>query len=356
MDFSLTEEQRLLTQEARQFLAQEWPSATMRRMLGAGAADASAKLWEQVAQLGWAGLRVPEEHEGLGAGVFDLAVLLEETGRALVPGELWAATLAAEALIALGSAEAQAQRLPAIAEGRERAALALSEPGNGWGLAVPSDSRCEKTLVSNAAGADVLLAVVRTGEDRVELRLVRDAEIEPLRTLDPTRPLDRVRFELTAAETLGSGTVADLEQALDRATVALAAEMVGGCQALLDMTVDYVKHRKQFGVPVGAFQAVQHRAADMLAHVEKARSAVRYAALVADEQAEDLGRAASTAKVCANQAYICCSQQAIQLHGGIGFTWEQDLHLYFKRAKASEVTLGDTPFHLDRIAAQIITQ
>ena len=205
-------------------------------MLGEEATAAAAGFWSKAAELGWAGLRVPEEREGLGSGVFDLAVLFEEAGRRLIPGELFASgVLAVETLVKLGSADAQASYLPGIAEGRIRATLALSEPGERWALRVPSGPECVKTLVPNAAGADLLLAVVRTAEDRVELRRVQQATIESLATLDPTRRLDQVRFDLTSAETIGSGSLADLKEALAVATIALAAEMVGGAQELLDM-------------------------------------------------------------------------------------------------------------------------
>ena len=313
MDFTLNEDQRMLRSSARDFLRQEWPSAQMRRMLDPkDGAAASGELWAKVAELGWPLLLVPEEQDGLGSGVFDLAVLMEEMGRRLVPGEFL---------------------------GRAVLGTLLGSPGAA--VAFEDDERLRYAF--GAAGADAVLLVRSNGE---LLRLgSQDVEIVP--SLDPTRPLGRAKQDAAGQP---AGQAQNPEKALDIATVALAAEMVGGAAELLDQVVAYVQDRKQFGVPVGGFQAVQHRAADMLIRIEKARSAVYHAALVADEAPAELPPAASAAKVAANQAYVWCSQQAIQLYGGLGFTWEQDLHLYFKRAKASEYLLGSTSYHLDRIA------
>lgn len=314
MDFTLNEDQRMLRSSARDFLKQEWPVAEVRRMLDPDdGAKAAAALWSKVEELGWPLLLVPEEQDGLGSGVFDLAVLMEEMGRRLVPGEY----LGSAVLATLVGAQREGERATVLFENDERMRYALG-----------------------AAGAETVLLV------RANRELVRLSQVETVPSLDPTRPLGRANSD--AGEVVGQAT--DAGRALDVATVALAAEMVGGAAELLDQVVAYVKDRKQFGVAVGTFQAVQHRAADMLIRIEKARSAVYHAALVADEAPEELAIAASAAKVAANQTYVWCSQQAIQLYGGLGFTWEQDLHLYFKRAKASEYLLGSSNYHLDRIA------
>ena len=312
MDFTLNEDQRMLRSSARDFLKQEWPAAQMRRMLDPeDGARAAAELWAKIAELGWPLLLVPEEQDGLGSGVFDLAVLMEEMGRRLVPGDFLGRAVLGTLL------------------GSPDAAVIFEE-----------DERLRHAL--GASGAESVLLVRANGD----LARLAAGEIEIRPSLDPTRPLGRA--SRSSGEIIGQGQ--DAARALDVATVALAAEMVGGAAALLDQVVAYVKDRKQFGVPVGGFQAVQHRAADMLIRIEKARSAVYHAALVADEAPAELPLAASAAKVAANQAYVWCSQQAIQLYGGLGFTWEQDLHLYFKRAKACEYLLGSTAYHLDRIA------
>jgi alkylation response protein AidB-like acyl-CoA dehydrogenase len=313
MDFSLNEDQRMLRSSARDFLKQEWPAAQMRRMLDPeDGARAAAELWAKIAELGWPLLLVPEEQDGLGSGVFDLAVLMEEMGRRLVPGDFLGRAVLGTLL------------------GSPDAAVIFEE-----------DERLRHAL--GASGAESVLLVRANGD----LARLAAGEVEIRPSLDPTRPLGRAR---KGARHETAGRAHDAERAIDIATVALASEMVGGAFELLDQVVAYVKDRKQFGVPVGGFQAVQHRAADMLIRSEKARSAVYHAALVADEAPAELPLAASAAKVAANQAYVWCSQQAIQLYGGLGFTWEQDLHLHFKRAKASEYLLGSTAYHLDRIA------
>ena len=320
MDFTLNEDQRMLRSSARDFLKQEWPAAEMRRMLDPeDGAKAAAALWTKIVELGWPALLVPEDKDGLGSGAFDLAVLMEEMGRRLVPGEFLGS-----AVLATLSVETEQERLGA---GEVRAAVLFED-----------DERLRYAI--GAEGADLVL-LVRANGDVAQLD-----DVEAAASLDPTRPLGRAAG--VAGEIIGKAP--DASRALDIATVALAAEMVGGAAELLDQVVAYVKDRKQFGVPVGMFQAVQHRAADMLIRIEKARSAVYHAALVADEAPADLPVAASAAKVAANQAYVWCSQQAIQLYGGLGFTWEQDLHLYFRRAKSSEYLLGSTGYHLDRIA------
>ncbi len=354
MDFSLTDEQVLLRDSARDFLGQEWPVAELRRMLDANNASAAADaLWAKTVDLGWPGLLVSEENGGLGLGLFDLAVLLEQTGRRLIPGTLFASgTLAALALETLGSKPARERYLPAIAEGALKATVGVYEPGSGWTtmLLQPPSGLVTKRFVPEAAGADLTLIVNRTGGNVVELAVASGAESTDLHSMDVTRPLFEIACRTEDLETIGKGTLADLQSVLDKATIALAAEMAGGAAELLDLTVAYAKSRKQFGRAIGTFQAVQHQAADMLIGIEKARSAVHYAAAAADERPEDLARAASMAKVTANAAFVDAGQKAIQLHGGLGFTWEQELHLYLKRAKACEFTLGDTNWHLDRIA------
>lgn len=355
MDFHLTDEQVLLRDSARDFLRQEWPVPELRRMLDApDGRAASAALWHKMADLGWPGLLVPEDDGGLGLGMFDLAVLMEETGAFLIPGTLHASgLLAAAALEAMGTDAARGEYLPAIAEGEIKATLGVYEPGSGWNamlLAARPGTTVTKRFVPCPAEADVVLFVNRSGGNSVELCVAREPEVETLASMDATRALGDVRCQREHLEVIGSGTIADLQTTIDRATIGLAAEMVGGAARVLEMTVEYVKNRKQFGRAIGSFQAVQHKAADMLIEVEKGRTGVYYAAAVADEMPEELGRASSIAKAAANRAFTQVAETGIQLHGGLGFTWEQDLHLYLKRAKACEVTYGDTAWHLDRIA------
>ena len=355
MDFRLTEEQTLLRNSARDFLNREWPTAELRRMLDPEDAAAAADAFRsKIVELGWPGLLIAEEYEGLGLGHFDLAVLMEETGRRLTPGGLLAGGApAAMVLQRLGGEEAKQKYLPKIAEGEIRATLGVYQSGSGWTLMLldpPADGAVTKRWVPDAAGADLILCANRTGGNAVELTVAANPEIADLRSLDVTRPLFEVSYGPGGAEKIGEGTVGDLQAVIDQATIALAAEMVGGAAELLDLTVAYIKQRKQFGRSVATFQAVQHKAADMYIEIEKARTAVYYAAAAADEQPENLARAASMAKAAANAAFVETAKKAIQLHGGIGFTWEQDLHLYLKRAKVCEHTFGDTNWHLDRLA------
>ena len=355
MNFSLNEEQILLRDSARDFLSAEWPSTELRRMLDAGdAANAAEDLWSKMSDLGWPGLLVSEDYDGLGLGMFDLAVLMEETGGALIPGALHASgLLAASALETLATEDACQKYLPDIAEGKLKATVGIYEPGSGWTpmmLAPGVGEVVTKRYVPDAASADLILFINRTGGNGAQIAIAHEAKTEDIYSMDVTRPLSQVTCPADKLEVLGEGTIADVQAVIDRATIGLAAELIGGSARVLDMTLDYVKDRKQFGRPIATFQAVQHKAADMLIAIEKGRTGVYYAAAVADERTEDLAGAASVAKATANQTAVSVGQLGIQLHGGLGFTWEQDLHLYLKRAKAGEFTYGDTKWHLDRIA------
>ena len=355
MDFSLNQDQTQIRDSARDFLNAEWPTAELRRLLDPSDSAASTEaVWGKMAELGWAGLLVSEDNGGLGLGMFDLAVLMEETGRRLVPGTLHASgVLAAAALEAMGTDEASQQYLPDLAEGSTKATVGIYEAGSGWTpmlLEPNGGGTVTKRFVPEAGAADLVLVLCRTGGNAVELCVAHGPTISSQNSMDATRQLFEVTCKPGTLERIGTGTIADLQATVDKATIALAAEMVGSAAQVLDMTVEYVKNRKQFGRPVGTFQAVQHKAADMLIKIEKGRTAAYYAAAVADEQPERLGEAASIAKATANTMLVECAEAAIQLHGGQGFTWEQDLHLYLKRAKACEFTYGDTKWHLDRIA------
>ena len=355
MDFSLNEEQTLLRDSARDFLKAEWPVPELRRMLDPGdAASAAGALWLKMADLGWPGILVAEDDGGLGLGMFDLAVLMEETGRRLIPGTFHASgVLAANAIGSMGTVAARRRYLPDIAEGVTKATVGIYEAGSGWTpmlLEPCNGGAASKRYVPEAGNADLILFLNRTGGNAVELVVAHEPDVGNLNSMDVTRPLYEVSCRPGMIEPIGAGTLADLQATVDRATLALSAEMVGAAAQVLEMTVEYVKSRKQFGRPVGSFQAVQHKAADMLIGIEKGRTAAHYAAAVADERPESLGEAASIAKAAANGMFVQTAQAGIQLHGGLGFTWEQDLHLYLKRAKACEFTYGDTKWHLDRIA------
>ena len=358
MDFSLNEEQILLRDSARDFLRAEWPVSELRRMLEPADAPAAAgAVWTKMSELGWPAILVAEENEGLGLGMFDMAILMEEAGRRLIPGTLHATgVLAATALETLADKESRARYLPRVAEGEIRATVGIYDAGSGWTpmlMQASPPGTVSKRYVPEAGTADLMLFLSRAEGNAVQLSVADEPRSKDLHSMDVTRPLYAVDAEREGLRQIGTGTLADLQAVIDRATVALSAEMIGAAAEVLDLTVEYVKSRKQFGRAVGSFQAVQHKAADMLIAIEKGRTAAYHAAAVADEDPETLPEAASLAKVTANAAFVQAAQAGIQLHGGLGFTWEQDLHLYLKRAKACEFTYGDTNWHLDRVAHRL---
>ncbi len=326
MDFDLTEDQREIKNVARELLAARSPFARVREAAESGRYDDT--LWTEIVELGWPGIAVPEQYGGQGLGAVELAVLLEELGYACAATPFLSTAVAA-AVIAAGGTDAQRERwLPGLLAGQSRAGIGTSE------LAVDGD------------GADVAVLIEDDGA-----RLVAAPQTEPLQTIDPTRRFGVVRG---AGEPLG-GDVAD------RLRAAVAAEVVGVCQRALEMTLEYVKERKQFGVPVGSFQAVAHRCAQMLLHTESARSTAYYAAWAVDAEPGGGGgirEAAALAAAAAAAGGREVTAGAIQAHGGIGFTWEADVHWLYKRAEVDRALLGGTRRHhaaLARAAADRAT-
>jgi alkylation response protein AidB-like acyl-CoA dehydrogenase len=377
MDFGFNEEQEMLRATARKFLENECTSDFVRKRM-AEPAGVTDEFWAKLAEQGWLGLVYPEEYGGSGLGFVDLTVLMEEMGRAVMPGPFFSTVLLGGlTILEAGSAAQKKAWLPRIADGTARATLAWTEPSARWdagGVTVAAKAgdggfrlTGTKLFVLDAHLADVLVVVARTREggrpeEGLTLFLVpRDArgvEVQLLPTMDQTRKLCEVTLgDVTVAADglLGArdGGWAPLARVVERATVALCAEMCGGAQRVLDMTTEYAKIRIAFGRPIGAYQGVKHRAADMLVDVENAKSLTYYAAWAMDEHAPDAALAASMAKAYVSDAYRKVAGAGIQLHGGIGFTWEHDLHLYFKRAKSSEFTFGDATFHRERVAQLI---
>jgi alkylation response protein AidB-like acyl-CoA dehydrogenase len=374
MDFGFNEEQELLRSTARKFLENECTSEFVRARMEepAGVTD---DFWKKLAEQGWLGLIYSEEHGGSGLGFVDLTVLMEEMGRAVMPGPYFSTVvLGGLAILEAGSAEQKKAWLPRISQGHAKATLAWAEPNARWdagGVTVNAKAAGSgftlsgtKLFVPDAHLADVLVVVARTREGKtpeegVSLFLVpkgaKGLEVKLLPTMDQTRKLCEVVLHDVPAELLGAkdGGWAPLQRVVDRATVALCAEMCGGAQKVLDMTVDYAKIRIAFGKPIGSYQGVKHRAADMLVDVENAKSLTYYAAWAMDERVPEAGLAASMAKAYCSDAFRKVAGAGIQLHGGIGFTWEHDLHLYFKRAKSSEFTFGDATYHRERVAQLI---
>jgi len=357
MQFGLSESQQLLKDNARKFLAGECPMAEVRRLMETGTAY-DAALWSKMAEQGYTGIIFPEEYDGVGLGIVELILLMEEAGRALLPGPLYSTVaLAGTILNESGSAEQKKKYLGPICRGEARATLAFLENGASWN---PADLKLEapggrisgeKLFVPDAATADILVVAAHDGVHVTEANAA-GISLHPMGGMDGTRKLYSVRFRNTPAETLAHP--AGLARGMDIATAALAAELVGGMQRTLDLTVEYAKARKQFGKPIGMFQAVQHQCADMYLETESARSAAYYAAWALAENSQDAATAVSIAKMFASDAGRTVGNRGIQVHGGMGFTWENDVHLYYRRAKASETALGDATFHRERIARLVI--
>jgi len=377
MDIGFTEEQELLRASARRFLENECPSAFVRQRMAEPEAMTEV-FWQKLAEQGWFGILYPEEAGGSGLGLVDIAVLMEEMGRAVMPGPFFSTVLlGGAAILEAGSQGQQQEWLPRIAAGAAKVSLAWTEPNARWdatGIMATGREMAAgfalsgiKLFVPDAHLSDALVVAVRTRdgstmEDGVSLFLVpKDTPglaVTLLPTIDETRKLCEVRLDnvaLTPAALLGDkhGGWPALARVLDRATVALCAEMCGGAQRVLDMTTAYAKIRIAFGKPIGSYQAVKHRAADMLVDVENAKSLTYYAAWAIDEGLTEAPLAVSMAKAYASDAYRKVAGAGIQLHGGIGFTWEHDLQLYFKRAKASEVAFGDATWHRERVARML---
>jgi alkylation response protein AidB-like acyl-CoA dehydrogenase len=357
MQFGLSESQQMLKDNARKFFAGECPMAEVRRLMET-ATGYDAALWSKMVEQGYTGIIFPEEYDGVGLGAVELILLMEEAGRALLPGPLYSTVaLAGTVLNEMGTPEQKKRYLAPICRGEARATVAIVEAGGAWnpvGASVASVGgkiSGEKLFVPDAGAADFIVVVARDGVHVAEAK-GPGVSIQAATAMDATRKLCSVRFQNAAAEKLGNP--AGLERALDIATAALAAEMVGGMQRTLDITVEYAKARKQFGKPIGMFQAVQHQCADMYLETESSRSAAYYAAWALAEKAADAAIAVSIAKMYASDAARTVGNRGIQVHGGMGFTWENDVHLYYRRAKGSETALGDATFHRERIARLVI--
>jgi alkylation response protein AidB-like acyl-CoA dehydrogenase len=356
MQFGLSESQQILKDTARKFFANECPIAQVRKLMESDTAYDPA-LWRKLAEQGFTGIIFPEEHGGMGLGIVELILLMEEAGYALLPGPLFSTVMAGAVLDACGS-ETQQKYLSKICSGEARATVAILEAGASWRLSALKVSASSgklsgnKLFVTDAGIADFILAVAADGVCLVEAK-APGLKIEPMKGMDLTRKIYSVTFSNTPAAKLG-GDSAGLGRALNIATVALAAEMTGGMQRVLETAVAYAKTRKQFGKPIGIFQAVQHMCADMYLETESARSAAYYAAWALQENAADAVTSVSIAKMYSSDASRTVGNRGIQVHGGMGFTWENDIHLYYRRAKASETMLGDADFHRERIARAVI--
>ncbi len=371
MNFAFSDEQEEFRSSLRRFLEEKSPATEVLRLIDT-ADGYDRSIWKQMAaELGLQGIQIPEAYGGQGFGFLELAITMEEMGRVLLCGPFFSSVcLAAGALLHAGSEAQKTALLPGIASGATLATLALLDDVAGWR---PGDVELEfsrdddayvltgrKRFVTDAAAADLILVVARVpgtrGEDGLTLLAVRGGapgvKTSPVESLDPTRRLADVEFAGARAECVGAegGIAPALVRTLDQACVALAAECAGGTQRCLDDAVEYAKHRVQFARPIGSFQAIKHKCADVLLEVESAKTAAHYAAWAAAENPEELPLAASVAKAFCAEAYQRAAVENVQIHGGIGFTWEATPHLYYRRARANQTLLGDATHHHRRIA------
>ncbi|MBW2419162.1 MAG: acyl-CoA/acyl-ACP dehydrogenase [Deltaproteobacteria bacterium] len=370
--FEFSDEHEELRRTVRAFLEKESDETRVRELM-ASERGFDPATWQRMAEeLGLTSLIVPEAHDGAGFGMVELAIVMEEMGRVLLCSPfLSSAVLATSALVLAADEAAQAELLPRLACGELRATLAFSETPAPWELSAIEMRAAaaaegftldgEKTFVLDGLSAELILVVARVGEETTLFRVEADAPgltREALPPFDPTRKLARLSFDGTPAQRIASGDASEgIERALERGVAALAAEQVGGAQRCLDMAIEYAKTRIQFGRPIGSYQAIKHQCADLLVDVELAKSAAYNAAYNADfaaeESDESAGIAAAMAKSFCSEAYWRIAKRNLQIHGGMGFTWEHPAHLYLKRAKGSQLLLGAPGRHRARLAATV---
>jgi len=353
MDFGLSEEQRLLQHTIEQFLAKENDATQLRARFDSDEAF-DARLWRGMAELGLAGLVVPEAHGGAGLALLDAALAAETLGRFAAPGPFLGHTLAALALALGGSAEQQRRWLPRLACGDALASVTFAEPGGGW---QPEDWRCPvgnslsgaKEHVLLGASADVLVVGTAGGGLALVERERGGLVCQPFPGVDRTRRLDAVRFEGAPCEELPGGP-AVAARVRDAGLVLLAADAFGGASRLVDVTVEYAKLREQFGVTIAHFQALKHQLANMALEVEPGRALSWYAAHAFDEAPDDAPRMAALAKAHLGDRFLQVARDAVEVHGGIGYTWECDVQIWFKRAIFDRTYLGSSAVHRERAA------
>jgi len=332
MDFGLTDDQQDIQRTAHDLLDDRARPECVREHAEAGTTDEA--LWKELCELGWPGIAIAEEHGGQGLGPIELSILCEQLGRTLAPVPFLPSVLAAAVIERAGSSEQQAHWLPGLASGETIGALGVADGDTA-------------ELVLSAPEADVIV-LLRDG--RAHAVTPEQAEVTRVDSIDSTRSSARV----VASEDAGELLSGDVAAGVDRGLVAISSELVGVSERALAMTIDYVKERRQFGVPVGSFQAVSHRCAEMLLETEKARSTTAQAAWTAEADPERLPEAAAMAKAAASQAGREVTAAAIQMHGGIGFTWEADVHWLYKRAQLDAELLGGAKRHRARLAEILV--
>jgi len=369
MDFDLSKPQKMLQESVREFLSRHCPLERVRELMETSTAH-DPELWEGLTDQGWTALTLPEAYEGLELGAIDLAVVTEAMGSFCMPGPFVSNLMGAELVAVAGNDDFAGEILPGVADGKTLVTVALLEENGSWkaesvelsidGPEGDPTVSGTKLFVPDAEIADLLLVAGRLDGDVAVVGVPRDSvgvTVEASPAIDATRKLYKVVFDAVKGGTLvarGERAVTALHAATRLATVAVCAELVGGMQWVLETTVEYAKTREQFGRVSGSFQAVQHHCADMLYKLESARSAAYYAAWAVSVDDPGADRAVSVAKAYCSDAAREVGNLGIQVHGGIGFTWEHDLHLFYKRAKSNEILFGDARFHRDRIADMVI--
>ncbi len=378
MDFGFSEEQEMLRDAAKRFLADNCPTTFVRKMMAHDTAHDDG-FWKKIVGLGWPALLIPEQYGGQGGTFLDMTVVAEEAGKALVPGPFFTSALLGVPLtIEGGSEDLKKNLLPRMAKGEFIGTLALAEAAGRFdagGIELKATKRGtdyvisgEKFFVPDAHVANGMAVAVRTGagskpEDGITLVLVgtkdKGVTITQLKTVDQTRRLCHVKFDnvtVAANNILGKENQGwpILRRTLDIATAALSAEMVGTAQKALDLSVEYAKTRVQFGKPIGSFQAVKHKCVDMMVAVENARSLTYFACWTVEERAAEAATAVPMAKAYASDMAKNVTSEAIQVHGGIGFTWEHDMHLFHRRALAGEANFGNAPIHRESVAKSLL--
>ena len=365
MNFDFSDDQKQLRDQARRFLAEKCTTKQVRQVLE-GKDTYDRALWKGLAELGFLGVAIPEEFGGSGAGHLELAVLAEELGRVVAPVPVASSIyLAAEAIMIAGTDAQKRKYLPALASGEKIATLALFEgKGNPSPAAVKASVSNGalsgvKTPVPDGGIADFAVVVARSGnsgrETDIGLYIVdlkgKGVECRSLKSIDPTHNQAEIKFDGAPAELLGQAGEgwSDLTRVLDRAAVLIAFEQVGGADRALEMGRDYALDRMAFGRPIGSFQAVKHILADMYVNATLARSNAYYAAWALSTNAAELAEAAAAARISATQGFQHCSKQNIQVHGGMGFTWEFDCHLYYRRSNALALVLGSLSYWEDQL-------
>ena len=368
MEFALSKQQKMLQSSVRDFLARHCPLERVRELMATATAHDS-DLWDGLTDQGWTSMTLPEAYDGLELGAVDLAAVAEAMGRFCMPGPFLSNLWAAELLAGAGNDDLASSVLPDVVDGEQRLTVALLEESASWDVA---DVKLEltpaadgvhvsgrKLLVPDAETAELLLVIGRLDGQLAVASVPTDGAgvtMTPVPAIDMTRKLYEVAFDGAIGAIVASGEAAELavHRATRLATVVVCAELLGGMQWVLESTVEYAKTREQFGRVIGAFQAVQHHCADMLYAVESARSAVYSAAWAVSVDDAGADEAVSVAKAYCSDAARTVGNLGVQVHGGIGFTWEHDLNLFYRRAKADEILFGDAGFHRERLATMLL--